>query len=123
MLKDGNQRHVGAELGGRDPGAEEEGVRYFPTRADAIATWEASTKRVQEIAAKAGADVMISSRGSHDKTPDKLNALKYRQAGQPHPLVKDVFRRFTSLVNECNEAQLAWLKARSIRRNTSTRAA
>ena len=29
-LKDGNQRHRGAELGGRDPGAEEEGVPVFP---------------------------------------------------------------------------------------------
>ena len=113
-LKDGNQRHIGAELGGRDPGAEEEGVRYFPTRADAITTWEASTKRFLDIAAKVGADVMISSRGSHDKTPDKLNALKYRQPGQPHPFVnKDVFRRFTYLINECNEAQLAWLNTKS----------
>ena len=57
---------------------------------------------------------MISSRGSHDKTPDKLNALKYRQPGQPHPFVnKDVFHRFTNLVNECNEAQLAWLNTKS----------
>src|SRR5207253_7717409 len=53
-LKDGNEKHVAAMLGGRDPLVNGEGVQYFPTDLEAIKLWKASVNRFRYIAAKAG---------------------------------------------------------------------
>jgi metallo-beta-lactamase class B len=108
-LKDGNQRHVAALFGGRDAGAEEEGVKYFPTEIDAIKTWKASANRFLDVANKAGADVFLIPRGQNDRLPDRIRALNYRKPGGPHPFVnKDAVRRFLKMESECMDAQLAW---------------
>jgi metallo-beta-lactamase class B len=108
-VKDGNQRHVAAILGGRSPGQEEEGVRYFPTKTQALTTWKASLNRFRDITAKAGADVFLATRGVNDHTQDKLNALKFRTAGRPHPFVnKDALPRYLTMLSECVDAQLTW---------------
>ena len=63
---------------------------------------------------KAGADVYLSSHTVHDKTLDKLNALRFRNPGDPHPFVnKEAVGRQLTLVGECADAQLAWAAARS----------
>src|SRR5438132_9383174 len=77
-LKDGNQRHVAALLGGRTPGAEEEGVQYFPTELDAIKTWKASINRFMDITNKAAADVFLITRTQNDRLLDNINALNFR---------------------------------------------
>jgi metallo-beta-lactamase class B len=108
-LKDGNQRHVAALLGGRSPGAEEEGVQYFPTELDALKTWKASINCFMEIANKAGADVFLITRTQNDHLLDNIHALSYRKPGGPHPFVnKDAARRFLKMESECMDAQLAW---------------
>jgi metallo-beta-lactamase class B len=53
-LKDGSQRHLGSVFGGRAPGYEGDGVRYFPTEIEGIRTWNASTKRFRDITVRAG---------------------------------------------------------------------
>ena len=108
-LKDGNQRHVGSHFGGRAVFYQGDGVQYFPSEIEAIRTWGAQAKRYKDIAEKAGADVFLSSRVSIDKTLDKLNALKFRKPGGPHPLVsKTAVGRAQTIIHECMEAQLAW---------------
>ena len=108
-VKDGNQRRVAAMLGGRSPGQEEEGVRYFPTKNEALTTWKASLNRFRDITEKAGVDVFLATRSVNDHTDDKLNALKFRTAGRPHPFVsKDAFRRYLTMLSECMDAQLTW---------------
>ena len=108
-VKDGNQRHVAAMLGGRSPGQEEEGVRYFPTKTIALTTWKASLNRFRDITAKAGVDVFLATRGVNDHTQEKLKALKFRTAGRPHPFVnKDAVRRYLTMLSECTDAQLTW---------------
>jgi metallo-beta-lactamase class B len=108
-VKDGNQRHVAALLGGRDPLVNGEGVQYFPTILDATKQWKTSVNRFRDIAAKAGADVFLITRGQNDRLPDKIRALKYRKPGAPHPFVhKDAVKRYLNMTSECMDAQMAW---------------
>ena len=104
-LKDGNQRHVGSVFGGRSAG----GLQYYESEVESIRLWGASAKRYRAIAESAGADVFVSQHDSWDKTLDKLNALKFRQPGDPHPLVsKSAVSRYQTMISECMDAQLAW---------------
>src|SRR5262249_33779629 len=103
------EQHVAALLGGRSPGQEEEGVRYFPTKMEALTTWKASLNRFRDVAAKAGADVFLATRSVNDHTQEKLNALKFRTNRRPHPFVnKDAPRRYLTMLSECMDAQLTW---------------
>src|SRR2546428_1256448 len=111
-LKDGNQRHLGYLLGGRGAEMSDYGVSYFPDMATAMRTWTASIKRFHNIAQKAGADTFLSIHPQHDKTFDKLTAVRFRKPGAPHPFVnKEFIENHTTVMTECMEAQLAWLKA------------
>ena len=104
-IKDGNQRHVGSIWGGNGFGQ-----RHFSEASEAFRIYSTSAKRFKDIALKAGADVDLSSHTNHDKTLDKLNALKFRNPGDPHPFVsKDGVERHLTLVGACADAQLAWL--------------
>jgi metallo-beta-lactamase class B len=108
-VRDGNQGHVAAMLGGRSPADDEDGVRYFPTRAEGIRTWRESLTRFRDITAKSGVDVFLATRGVNEHTADKLNALRFRTAGRPHPFVnKDAFRRYLTMLIECMDAEVTW---------------
>ena len=108
-LKDGNQRHLAALIGGRDPLVDGEGVQYFPSQIDAVRAWKASVDRFRDAAAKAGADVFLITRAGNDRLHDKIRALNYRRPGAPHPFVnKDAIRRYLTMTSECMDAQLAW---------------
>jgi metallo-beta-lactamase class B len=107
-VRDGNQRHLASLWGGSGVGYGEM-VSAFPSYLDSVKTYAASAKRYKDIAVKAGADVYLSSHTVHDKTLDKLNALRFRNPGDPHPFVsKDAVQRHLTLVAECAEAQVAW---------------
>jgi metallo-beta-lactamase class B len=111
-LKDGNQRHLGYILGGRGAEMSDYGVPYFPDMATAMRTWIASIKRFHDVAQKAGADTFLSIHPQHDKTFDKLTALRFRKPGAPHPFVnKEFIENHVTVMTECMEAQLAWLKS------------
>ncbi len=109
-LKEGNQRHVGSVFGGRGAGYWGwDGVQYLSTEIEGISAWGASAKRFKAIVDRAGADVFLSAHNSWDKTLDKLDALKSRKPGGPHPLVsKSAVMRYQTVISECMDAQLAW---------------
>ena len=111
-LKDGNRQHLGYILGGRGATMEDYGVSYYPDMPTAIRTWSASIKRFHNIAAESGADVYLSIHPQHDKTFNKLTALRFREPGAPHPFVsKEFIQNHTTVMTECMEAQLTWLEA------------
>jgi len=108
-VRDGNQKHLASIWGGSGLSA-----RGFSSIEEAERLYSASAKRFREIVSKAGADVYLSSHTVHDKTLDKLNALRFRNPGDPHPFVsKEAVVRQLTLVGECADAQLAWAASRS----------
>jgi metallo-beta-lactamase class B len=108
-LKDGNAKHVGLMVGGRDWDAAEQGVVYFPSEDIAIKTWIASANRLRDIAAKANADVFLSVRGLYDQEKEKVKVLGVLKPGGPHPYVNaKALDRYLHVISECMSAQLAW---------------
>jgi metallo-beta-lactamase class B len=108
-LKEGNERHVGLLVGGRDWDVGEQGVVYFPSEEVAIKTWISSANRLRDIAAKAGADVFMTVRGLYDQEKEKARVFKLRKPGEPHPYVnKNAVDRYLRVISECQNAQLAW---------------
>lgn len=108
-LKDGNQRHVGGIWGGMTIGNDRNGVKYFADMPTLLKTYIASLKRFKEIEDKAGVDTLISIHARHDKTIAKIEALRKRKPGEPHPFVgKDLVDRYVTLISECVQAQQIW---------------
>ncbi len=108
-VKDNGQKHTALLLGGRDPLLNGEGVQYFPTMLDATKAWKASVTRLQEIAAKANADVFLITRGQNVDLMGRIKALNYRRPGAPNPFVsKDAVKHYLEMTGECMDAQLAW---------------
>lgn len=106
-LKDGNRRHLGSIWGGNNFG-----FQYFKDPGDAFGTYSAAAKRYKDIVAKAGADVFISSHIAQDKVPNKINALRFRAPGDPHPFVSsEAVQRHLTVVGECAAARLAGEKS------------
>jgi metallo-beta-lactamase class B len=65
-----------------------------------------SAQRFQDLAAKAGADVLISNHTAYDGSITKLPALAKRKAGDPNPYVigTDSVKRYLTVARECAEA-------------------
>ena len=107
-LKDGNQRHVGILMGGRDINFSEGGVSFFSDDMDARRAWKTSANRLQDIVSKAGVDVFLTIRSLYDQELEKARVLKLRQPGDPHPYVSEnVVSRYLTTISECMDAQLA----------------
>jgi metallo-beta-lactamase class B len=108
-VKDGNQRHVAGMIGGTTMNLVQGGIQIFPDTPTMIKTYIASAKRFKDIQDKAGVDTIISIHAALDQMFEKVNALKSRKPGDPHPFVsKDDVDRFSTIVIECAEAKLAW---------------
>jgi metallo-beta-lactamase class B len=108
-LKDGNRRHVGGMIGGDFMRIVQEGIQLFPDMRAMSKTYIASSKRFKEIEDKAGVDAIIHPHAEYDNTFEKIEALRSRKPGDPHPFVsKDDVDRFNTMHIECGEAQLAW---------------
>jgi len=75
-------------------------------------TYSASARRFKEIAAKAGADVLISNHTIFDGSKTKIPALEKRKPGDPNPYVigKEGVQRYLTVVDECAQAGLAAAK-------------
>jgi metallo-beta-lactamase class B len=105
-VKDGNTTHMAAYWGGtafnwvRDPAGyitpERPAKFWFDNYAD-------SAQRFSALAARAGADVILSNHGKYDDTPDKLGALDRRAPGEPHPYVvgSESVQRFFTVAEQC----------------------
>ena len=108
-VKDNGQKHTALLLGGRDPLLNGEGVQYFPTMLDATKAWKASVTRLQDITAKANADVFLITRAQNANLMEDIKALNYRRPGAPNPLVsKESVKHYLAMTSECMDAQLAW---------------
>ena len=90
----------------------QEGIQLFPDMKTMATTYIASSKRFKELAEKAGVDTLVHTHAEYDGTFEKMEALKSRKPGDPHPFVsKDDVERFNVMHVECGEAQLAWASA------------
>jgi metallo-beta-lactamase class B len=91
-VKDGPRTHVAALWGGTGFNWRSGSPRYI--QPDRPATfWYShytnSARRFREIAATAGADVLLSNHPQYDGSGTKLPATAQRQSGRPHPYVID----------------------------------
>jgi metallo-beta-lactamase class B len=100
-VRDGNSRHVVAEWGGTL-------FNFGPIR-PRLQAYAASADRFKQLAAKAGADVILSNHTVYDGSKTKLAAVQARQPGQPHPYVvgPQVVQRYLTTVGECAQAAVA----------------
>ena len=81
----------------------------FGPDAARFAAYAASALKFRELAAAAGADVLLSNHTDYDGTKEKLPALATRAPGAPHPYVvgSESIRRYLTVANECAQAALA----------------
>jgi metallo-beta-lactamase class B len=100
-VKDGGRTHVAAAWGGTS----------FSDRTprEQVNLYVNSARRFRELAAKAGADVIIANHTRFDGTLTKTAALAKRRAGDAHPYVigTDGVSRYLTVAEECARAELA----------------
>ena len=114
-VTDGGVPHVAAHWGGTAFNWVANRAAYItPDRPDRFwfETYSASARRFKDIAAKAGADVIISNHTIFDGSKTKLPALERRRPGDPNPYVigSASVQRYLTVVDECAQAGLARVK-------------
>jgi len=68
-----------------------------------------SLERIRDIQAKNNVDTIVSIHAALDSAFPKMEALKSRKPGDPHPFVsKDDVDRFSTVLLECAKAKQAW---------------
>jgi metallo-beta-lactamase class B len=104
-VRDGQQRHVAAAWGGTL-------FNFGPIR-ERLVAYANSAARFSDVAAKAGADIVLSNHTVYDGSKTKLPAVQARRPGAPHPYVvgADSVRRYLTTVGECAQAAIAGLPA------------
>jgi metallo-beta-lactamase class B len=113
-VKDNGRTHLAAEWGGTafnwvaNPKAyvtPERPARFW------FETYSKSAQRFRDIAAREGADVILSNHTAFDGTKRHLPALTSRKPGDPNPYVvgKEAVLRYMTVVDECAQAGLAGL--------------
>ena len=97
-VTDGATRHTVATWGGT--------AFNFAPRPENFTPYIASAQRFRAIAAKAGADVLLSNHTMYDGTIDKVRALASRKRGEPHPYVIGTpsIERYLTVAEECAKA-------------------
>ena len=97
-VKDNGKPHLVAEWGGT--------AFNFPRTPENFRTYTASAIRFGEIAAKAGADVLISNHSEYDGSKTKIPALQLRKPGEPNLYVvgNDSVKRYMKIAGECSKA-------------------
>ena len=112
-VKDGGRPHVAALWGGTGFNWQSGSPRYITPERPARFWYEnysSSARRFRDIAAKAGADIVLSNHPAYDATDVNLPALAKRGAGQPHPYVigNENVGRFLTVAEECAKAGPLW---------------
>src|SRR5262245_43104101 len=100
-VKDNGTPHLVAEWGGTG--------FNFPRNADTFRIYAASAEKFRDIAAKAGADALISNHTNLDGSKTKIPALALRKPGDPHPYVIGgaAVQGYMTVAAECAKAVLA----------------
>jgi len=103
-VRDGAARHVAALWGGT--------LFNFGPDAARFTAYAKSSARFRDIAARAGADIILSNHTDYDGSKEKLPALATRAPNSRHPYVvgADSVRRYLTVANECAQAALATLE-------------
>ena len=114
-VRDGGMPHLVAEWGGTAFNwIANSGGYITPDKPDRFwfDTYSNSARRFRDIAARAGADALISNHLDFDGSKMKLPALAKRKPGDPHPYVtgSDSVRRYLTDADECAKAGLLRLK-------------
>jgi metallo-beta-lactamase class B len=83
---------------------------FGPNR-ERLVAYANSAARFRGIAAKTGADVILSNHTVYDGSKTKLPAVQARRPGAPHPYVvgNGVVERYLMTVGECAQAAVAGL--------------
>jgi metallo-beta-lactamase class B len=97
-VRDGNAKHTVATWGGT--------LFNFGPNRPRLMSYAQQAERFRAIAAKAGADVMLSNHTVYDGSKAKLPVVKARKPGQPNPYVigTDAVQRYLTTVGECAKA-------------------
>jgi metallo-beta-lactamase class B len=100
-VRDDGTPHLVAEWGGT-------GFNFQRTP-ERFRTYIESAERFRGIAAKAGADALISNHTNLDGSKMKIPALALRKPGDPHPYVigRDAVQGYLTVAAECAKAALA----------------
>jgi metallo-beta-lactamase class B len=108
-LKDGNQTHTGIMIGGTTMNFIRSGVKLYKDRPTMFKQYISSLQRIKDIQTKNNVDTIVSIHAALDSSFRKMEALKSRKPGDPHPFVsKDDVNRFTTVLLECAQAKQAW---------------
>jgi metallo-beta-lactamase class B len=108
-VRDGGRPHLVAEWGGTLYNWVQNRAAYItPERPDKFwfDTYISSARRFRDIAARAGADAVISNHTIYDESKTKIPALAKRRAGDANPYVigKDAVQRYLTVAEECARA-------------------
>jgi len=108
-VKDRGQPHVAAYWGGTMFNwIRNRGAYITPGTPDKywFDIYASSAARFREVAARAGADVLLSNHTNYDGTKEKIPQLARRKPGDPNPYVvgPQVVQRYLTTVNECAQA-------------------
>jgi len=106
-IKDGNQRHTAAFWGG---------IGFnFPQSEQNYTTYVNSVEKFSKVAQARNADVPMANHSTFDDALKKIDLLKARRTGQPHPFVLgwDTQARIFKVQEECAMAARARLRTAS----------
>ena len=112
-LRDGNSRHVAMLWGGTGFNWRGGSTRYIqPSTPPTFwyKNYADSARKMRDIAAKAGADVVLSNHPEYDNSTTRLAMMPKRSAGQPNPYVIGSMgvSRFLTVAEECALAGPLW---------------
>jgi metallo-beta-lactamase class B len=100
-IKDGSRTHTAGLFGGSI---------LIPGRIDdaALQQYVKSIQHFGDFARKLNVDVELQNHPLYDGLETKLERLKTRRPGQPHPFVvgQQGYQRFLTVMSECTQAQL-----------------
>jgi metallo-beta-lactamase class B len=108
-LKDGGRMHLAALWGGTGFNWLGNGAAYKDQPHQFwFNNYATSGRRLREVVAKAGVDVLLSNHPDYDGSKTNLPAMAKRGAGEPHPYVigNDRVQRFLRVAEECALAGL-----------------
>ena len=108
-VTDNGRPHLAAEWGGTAFNWVTNRAAYItPERSDRFwfETYSTSAQRFRDLAAKAGADVLIANHTDFDGSKTKIPALARRAPGGQHPYVigKEGVLRYMTVADECAQA-------------------